>query len=490
MDVGAALVAFAKYNKLQGYRPYGHPLTLCGPDNPGVSKWSNKPWQLDFHAAGARNKERMAMCANGVGKTVAGAAETAYHATGLYPSWWTGFRFRSAPNPIWVGSITNEMQRDGPQAALIGDLGENLGTGYIPAHLLTERPRTRQAGVSGVADIISVRHVTGDTVNIVCKTYEQGWRKWQAAAPKIVWLDEEPDENNQDQRDIFAEAQTRVFRSGGILYVTYTPLLGETQLTRHFMYPKAPGIWWCGATWDDVSHLQEEDKARLRASYPQHQAESRTMGVPMMGEGRIFDMPENDMRVTPFEIPWHWARIKGVDFGLDHPSAFCDLAWDRDRDILYLVRTWSKANCSVEEHAAAINQFDPWVPVAWPHDGTTREKSNGVRIRDHFAAHGVHMLGKSARYKNETGGRQPVEPIVLEMQRRMAGGGFKVFDHQCNDFWQEYRSYHRRDGRIHAHKDDVLKSVFYAVMMRRYATTRQVHTARQESPSNLLSIRV
>ena len=45
-----------------------------------------------------------------------------------------------------------------------------------------------------------------------------------------------------------------------------------------------------------------------------------------------------------------------------------------------------------------------------------------------------------------------------------------MFD-SCTDFFNEYRNYHRRDGRLIDRNDDILKAVFYAVMMRRYAVT-------------------
>ena len=51
------------------------------------------PKQGEFHAAGRDHRERLLMAANQVGKTSAGAAEIAMHATGRYPDWWEGRRF-------------------------------------------------------------------------------------------------------------------------------------------------------------------------------------------------------------------------------------------------------------------------------------------------------------------------------------------------------------------------------------------------------------
>ena len=195
----------------------------------------------------------------------------------------------------------------------------------------------------------------------------------------------------------------------------------------------------------------------------------------MMGEGAIFPIGDDDIRVESFPIPKHWARIKGCDFGMDHPAAGCELAWDRDADVIYLIDCYRKANEKAPYHAAWFNKTNRQIPVAWPHDGMNREKSGGRNLADHYRDHGVNMLNKSARYpkvpgEDEKGGPQPVEPIVDEMLERMQTGRFKVFSHLA-EFFEEKRSYHRKDGIIQAKRDDILKAVFYAVMMKRYAVS-------------------
>ena len=55
---------------------------------------------------------------------------------------------------------------------------------------------------------------------------------------------------------------------------------------------------------------------------------------------------------------------------------------------------------------------------------------------------------------------------------RMEGGRFKVFKH-LNDWWDEFRLYHRKDGKVHKEGDDLISATRYAVMMLRYARTVQ-----------------
>lgn len=464
-----------------------------------VGLYAPYDFQYAFHAAGADHQERMLMAANRVGKTMSAACETSFHLTGEYPNpgehffkdthllvklglretgddmWphgWPGRRFEQ-PVLAWTGSPTNETSRDIVQNELLGGLSEDLGTGAIPKHRIVGKPALRQAGVKNVVDSFEVRHVSGGLSKCVMKTYEQGWQKWQGTAPHVVWLDEEPDDYM-----IFSEAQTRILSSRGIMLVTFTPLLGVTELVEHFQQG-GKGIYLKTATWDDVEHLSREDRDRLANSYRAHEREARTKGIPMMGEGAVFPIADRDIQINAADlgkIPDHWARIKGCDFGIDHPAAGVELAWDRDADVIYVIDCYKKANELSPYHAAWLKKGPVSIPVAWPHDGMNREKSGGNTLADAYRAHGANMLPKSARYKKargekkEKGGPQPVEPIVDEMLERMQTGKLKVFTH-LSEWFEEKRSYHRKDGKIVDRRDDILKATMYAIMMKRYAAS-------------------
>lgn len=441
------------------------------------------PWQQQFHDAGKDNPERMLMAANRVGKTRSAAAEVAYHMTGLYPEWWEGRRFL-APVTVWTGSPTNETSRDILQAELLGGLGEKLGTGMIPRANIHGAPTTRQAGVKNVVDSFSVRHVSGGISTCTMKTYEQGWQKWQGSAPHVVWMDEEPDDYK-----IFSESQTRVLTSKGIVLVTFTPLLGATELVEHFQQG-GPGIYLKSATWNDAPHLSKEDKDRLASSYRSHERAARTEGIPMMGEGAIFPILDDAIRIDPFKIPGHFARIKGCDFGFEHDGAGAEIAWDRDQDIIYVIDCYKKKGELAPYHAAWFNKSNKAIPVAWPHDGMNTEKSGGNKIKEAYASHGVNMMVKSARYpksrgeEHDKGGGQPQWPVIDEIRERMMTGRFKVFSH-LGEWFEEKRSYHVKDDKIVSRKDDILKATFYAVMMKRYATPLDFiggYVASQQNP--------
>ena len=56
-------------------------------------------------------------------------------------------------------------------------------------------------------------------------------------------------------------------------------------------------------------------------SYPEHEREARTKGIPSLGSGRVFPIAEETILCDPIPIPKHWFQIVGIDFGWEHPFA-------------------------------------------------------------------------------------------------------------------------------------------------------------------------
>jgi phage terminase large subunit-like protein len=184
--------------------------------------------QRDFHGKGLTDRERLLMAANQVGKTFCGAAEAAIHLTGQYPEWWTGRRW-DRPVRAWGGSKTGEVTRDGVQRYLIGEPKDESqwGTGAIPGDCLLDWGRRQ--GVADALDNAIVRHVSGGTSTLGFKSYDQGRQKWQSETLDFVWFDEEP------PMDIYMEGLTRTNATGGMTFITFTPLLGMSDVVAMFL---------------------------------------------------------------------------------------------------------------------------------------------------------------------------------------------------------------------------------------------------------------
>lgn len=418
------------------------------------------PYQLEFHGAGEHYPERLLRAGNRIGKTHSACAEDVFHLLGEYPEWWEGKRFK-APTKGWAVSVTNETSRDVIQACLLGD-GE-MGTGLIPKDRIVDWT-TRNCGLANVVETVFVRHANGGVSTLSFKCYEQGWKKFTGAAVDFIHFDEEPDDFK-----VYTESRMRIITRGGTMYATITPLQGETELIRRFMEHKE-GTFQLTASMLECPHLNREEIEAFLADFPEHEREARLNGTPIMGEGRVFAYGDREVICGPFEIPTHFARIAGIDFGIneDHQQATSWLAWDRDNDILYVYGEYKEPDCHAGKHALVINERGRWIPISWPHDGNNRERSSGVELQKVYKKHGVNMLSMSARYNNETGGKQAVEPIVTECVERLETGRLKIFS-TCRKTMDEFRSLHRKNGLIVAARDDLMKAMFYGIMMRRFA---------------------
>lgn len=218
----------------------------------------------------------------------------------------------------------------------------------------------------------------------------------------------------------------------------------------------------------DVDHYTDAEKASIAASYPEHEREARAKGIPIMGSGRVFPVSEESIKVAPFKIPDHWPRIIGIDFGWDHPFGSACIAWDKDSDTIYVTSCYRQREATPPIHAAAIKPWGPY-PVAWPHDGLQHDKSSGLQLKDQYAAHGLKMHHEHATH---AAGGFGIEAGISEMLERMQTGRLKVFSN-LEQWFEEFRLYHRVEGLIVKLRDDILSATRIAVMMRRFATVNR-----------------
>lgn len=419
--------------------------------------------QSEFHGAGAGFRERLFMAGNQLGKTLAGSMECAIHATGEYPDWWTGKRF-SKPTVGWAAGVTGLSTRDTVQRLLLGRPGQ-FGTGAIPQASLADVRMGR--GVPELADTILVRHVSGGTSLIGLKSYEQGREKWQGETLDWVWFDEEP------PPDIYTEGLTRTNATGGLVFMTFTPLLGISEVVARFLQEASPDRHVTQMTIDDAEHYTPEQRAQIVAAYPPHEREARANGVPVLGSGRIFPVTEESVRVEPFEIPDWWPQLGALDFGWDHPTAGVRLAWDREADIIYVCNEYRVREATPVVHAAALKSWCRGQLLwAWPHDGYQHDKGSGEQLRAQYKAQGLRMLQEHATFQDGSNG---VEAGLMEMLDRMQTGRWKVFS-TCQLWFEEFRLYHRKDGKVVKERDDLLSASRYGMMMRRFARTLERRT--------------
>lgn len=412
---------------------------------------ANYPKHLAFFAAGATHRERLFLAANRIGKSDTGAFELTCHLTGVYPAWWEGRRF-NGPVRVWAAGDTGKTVRDIIQVALLGPPGAH-GTGMLPAHLILDT--SAKQGVSDAIETITVRHVSGGTSTLGLKSYDQGREAFQGTSQHVVWLDEEPGD------DIYVESLLRTMDTpdlpgGGLLMLTFTPLMGLTPLILQFLPggqigEVAGNKVVIQATWDDAPHLSESARTELWASIPPYQRDARSKGIPQLGSGAIYQVPESEITIAPFEIPKHWPRCYGLDTGWDATAAVW-LAHDRETQTVYAYADYRRGQAEAPIHAEAIKAKGAWIPGVG--DAAAINLADGRQFLDIYRRLGLDIdLPQKA-----------VEAGIQRVWELLSAGKLKVFT-SCGSLLEEYRLYRRDEkGRVVKINDHCCDSLRYAVM--------------------------
>src|SRR5687767_12053191 len=155
-------------------------------------------------------------------------------------------------------------------------------------------------------------------------------------------------------------------------------------------------------------------------------------------------------------------RIIGIDFGWDHPTAAAWLSHDQDTDVVYVTDAYRVREQTPIFHSAAIKTRSKnlKIPVAWPHDGLQHDKGSGKQLAQQYRDQGLEMLPEHSQFIDGTYG---VEAGVSDMLDRMQTGRLKVAEH-LNEWWEEFRLYHRDEGKIVKEGDDLISATRYGIM--------------------------
>jgi phage terminase large subunit-like protein len=422
------------------------------------------PKHAEFFSAGTTYQERAFIAANRIGKTTAAAYETTCHLLGWYPDWWIGRRF---PHPVvsWACGEDAKAMRESIQPIMLGfPLGE-MGTGMIPAESILGTP-TKRAGVPESIDSMNIQHSSGGVSRLTFKTYDQGRESYQGAHVDVVWDDEEP------PMGIYTEGLTRTMsvvpgQPNGLVICTFTPLKGLSAVVQMFLKGGKVEVhegtrFSLMATWDDVPHLDAEAKAGLISAYPPHERDARSKGVPALGAGAIWPVPEEDILVRPFEIPSWYRMAYALDVGWRRTACIWG-ALNPETDVLYLYHEYYRGEAEPPIHAEAIKAPGKWIPGVIDPAARGRSQDDGSRLLTQYQG-----LGLSLSPANNA-----VESGLYDVWMRLSSGRLKTFNHLQN-WLTEFRIY-RRDE-----KGKVVKENDHLMDATRYLIVSGVHVAKQK----------
>lgn len=427
-----------------------HRLALYYPET-GPLRRDLYPRHMEFFRFGATERERLFMAANRVGKTEgAGGYEMALHLTGEYPNWWEGRRF-DEPVKAWACGDTAQTVRDIVQFKLLGPIND-LGTGLIPADSILDTKR-RAGNVPDLIETVRIKHKSGGTSVLTFKSYDQGREAFQGTEQHVVWLDEEP------PADVYSECLLRTMPTttfpGGCIMLTFTPLRGLSDVVLSFLPDGRHPAGKCVvmATWDDVPHLSDKDKADMLAAMPPHMRDARTKGIPALGAGAIYPISEDDITVPDFVVPGHWPRVYALDVGWNNTAAIWG-AWDREADIVYLIAEYKRGQCEPAIHAQAVKSRGDWIPGVVDPASAGANQKDGTKLMDVYRG-----LGLNIQPADNT-----VEAGILAVWERMSSGRLKAFK-SLQAWLAEFRLYRRDEkGRVVKDNDHLMDGMRYLVM--------------------------
>lgn len=407
------------------------------------------PKHLAYFKAGRTYRERLMMAANRIGKTESiGGYELTLHMTGRYPTWWEGRRFETAIS-AWAAGDTGKTTRDILQLKLLGPPGD-FGTGLIPKIDLLRT--TAKAGVAEAIEVVTVRHVSGGESRLTFKSYDQRREAFQGSEQDVIWLDEEP------PLDVYTECLLRTMTNNGMTMLTFTPLMGMSETVLSFLpngeiQEQSSGSKYVGmATWDDVPHLTKIQKEELWASIPPFQRDARSKGVPQLGSGAIYPVPESELIIPEFAIPEHWPRSYGMDVGWNRTAVVWG-ATNPDAGVTYLYSEYYRGQAEPIIHAEAIKARGDMPGVIDP-ASRGRAQTDGQQLLGMYRRHGLDI----------TLANNAVESGLYTVWQTMSAGKLRVFPGLRN-WLSEFRLYRRDEkGRVVKDNDHLMDATRYLVV--------------------------
>ena len=206
------------------------------------------------------------------------------------------------------------------------------------------------------------------------------------------------------------------------------------------------------AGWNDAPHLDEKTKATMLAAIPPYQRDARTKGIPQLGAGAIYPVPESEIVVKDFQIPDHYYRGYGMDVGWNKTAAIFG-ALDKETDILYLYSEHYKGEAEPVVHAQGIKARGAWVPGRIDPASRGRGQRDGESLLQDY-----RNLGLNVREA-----RNAVESGIYKVWGRLSTGRLKVFG-SLQNFLAEFRIYRRDEkGKIVKDFDHLMDCVRYLV---------------------------
>jgi phage terminase large subunit-like protein len=236
-----------------------------------------------FHKSKARI--RAIFGGNRSSKTVSGAAEAVWYATGTHP-------YKSIPTPNF-GRVCCTDFTNGIEKVIIPEINR-----WMPKHMIHHY------------DVESRTMYLKNGSTIEFMSYDQDVEKFESASRHWIWFDEEPPE------DIYKACRMRVMDTRGDIWMTMTPMNGLTWVYDQ-IYEQA-GLNTSIKAWifDSLKnpYISKEEIEEICKGLSEQDIEARIHGNFVQLSGLIYREYTPDIHfIQAFKIPAHWGRVQAID---------------------------------------------------------------------------------------------------------------------------------------------------------------------------------
>jgi len=198
------------------------------------------------------------------------------------------------------------------------------------------------------------------------------------------------------------------------------------------------GKFIVNAGWRHVPHLTEAMMAEELARIQPFQRKARSEGIPSLGAGAIYPVPEEAFLCDPFQIPDHFVQCYALDVGWNRTAALW-AAHDLETDIVYLYSEHYRGEAEPPIHAAAIRARGTWIPGVIDPAARGRGQRDGQRLLKDYNDLGLDTLVEA---------ENALEAGIYEVWTRLSTQRMMVFRTLAN--WLAEQRFYQRDekGRV------------------------------------------
>lgn len=252
----------------------------------------------------SKAKVRLVTVGNQAGKSHSGAVEAALIALGKHPH-------KSIVTPNTGVIVSGQGFKDGIEKVIMPKLNSVVGSNDI---------RHIKNNTMGIPTKITWRN--GSVTHLM--SAEQDDKAFEGSTIHYCWIDEPV------RRSIFISLKRGFLTTGGILWMTCTPL--DEPWIYEDLYVvgkegKDPEIEVFEGSSDENIHISEKEKNEFKKHLTEDEIDVRWFGKFRHLAGRVFKAFAPDRHVVPsFDIPSHWPVWSAIDPHRNKPWAVIFLA--------------------------------------------------------------------------------------------------------------------------------------------------------------------